>query len=144
MSEEHRSPSPADPSRRADDGARTALLVGFSRDLESALAGFLGRHGFITLSAAAPEDAAAQLTRFRPDLMVITDRVGRAVILSLVTRLGERRTTRVVVLLPGVDPEAEAVYRAAGVRVVLRMPVRPDELVRAGKGMPIEAGTPHG
>ena len=139
MNEDEAGGSAAEITRRSEDTARTALLVGFSRDLERALAGFLARHGYTVMSTTAPEDAAVQLDRFRPDLMVVTDRVGRAVILSLLTRMGTARTTRVVVLLPGVDPEAESVYRAAGVRVVLRMPVRPDELVRAGREVPTEA-----
>lgn len=111
---------------------RSAYVVGFTAGLQSAIGDLLGRHGFSVTpvhdAAAAARKAAAR----PPHLIVVTGRCGVEAILSLIHALPARRATRVVVLLPGPDVEAERRYRAAGVRVVLRMPVGAEDLMRAG------------
>lgn len=114
---------------------RSALLVGFARGLQAAIGDLLQRHGFIVDVVAGPETALVALRQAAPHLLVVTGRCGVEAILELIAVLPAPRRTRVVVLLPGPDPAAEREYRAAGVRVVLRMPVGADDLLRrAGIG----------
>ncbi len=112
------------------NAARSALLVGFARGLQSAIGDLLQRHGFAVEHVPGPEHAALQVRTSPPHLLVITGRCGVDGLLSIMNELGAPRGTRIVVLLPGPDPVAEKQYRAAGVRVVLRMPVGADDLLR--------------
>jgi len=115
--------------------ARSALLVGFAHGLQAAIGDLLQRHGFDVAHVPGPEHAALRVRTTPPSLLVITGRCGVEGLLSIMNELGAPRGTRIVVLLPGPDPVAEKQYRAAGVRVVLRMPVGADDLLRrAGVG----------
>jgi DNA-binding response OmpR family regulator len=108
---------------------RTAFIVGFVGGLQSAIADMLARHGFAVLPMAAPQHAIHRFSESVPNLVVVTGRCGVPDVVHLIDALPKPRTTRIVVLLPGPDPDAERQYRAAGVRVVLRMPVAVDDLI---------------
>jgi ActR/RegA family two-component response regulator len=114
---------------------RSALLVGFARGLQAAIGDLLERHGFTVDHVPGPEHAASHVRTAPPSLLVITGRCGVDGLLTIMGELQSPRRTRIVVLLPGPDPVAERQYRAAGVRVVLRMPVGAEDLLRrAGVG----------
>lgn len=110
--------------------ARSALLVGFARGLQAAIADLLQRHGFSVEHVSGPDDAVLHVRATPPNLLVITGRCGVDGLVRIMGELPAPRNTRIVVLLPGPDPAAEKQYRAAGVRVVLRMPVGAEDLVR--------------
>ncbi|HEU5210302.1 MAG TPA: hypothetical protein VFU06_12985 [Longimicrobiales bacterium] len=116
-------------------GGRSALLVGFARGLQAAIGDLLQRHGFEVENVPGPDHAVLRVRTTPPHLLVITGRCGVDGLLTIMGELGAPRRTRIVVLLPGPDPVAEKQYRAAGVRVVLRMPVGAEDLLRrAGVG----------
>ncbi len=117
---------------------RYALVVGFRGGLQVAISDVLARHGFAVSTALETEQATQRFATDVPNLVVVTGRCGVEAILSLIAALPVPRTTRVVVLLPGPDPHAEREYRAAGVRVVLRMPVNAEDLVKRLVAPPTE------
>lgn len=120
--------------------ARSALLVGFARGLQATIGDLLQRHGFEVQHVPGPEHAVVHVRTAPPNLLVITGRCGVEGLLSIMSELGAPRRTRIVVLLPGPDPVAEKQYRAAGVRVVLRMPVGAEDLLRRAGVGEIESG----
>jgi hypothetical protein len=87
--------------------------------------------GLDITTVSAPEQVPLQ-PRSVPQLVVVSGRCGPLAVLELIERLGKPRSTRVVVLLHGRDAEIERAYRAAGIRMVLTMPVGLHALLAAG------------
>jgi hypothetical protein len=114
-----------------DDERRRAVLVGFHGSLERAIVDVIEPQGLVVTTVEAPERVAAHFTSL-PHLVVVSGRCGLLSVLELVGRLGAPRSTRVVVLLHAPDAEVERAYRAAGIRMVLTMPVGLHALLAAG------------
>ncbi len=111
---------------------RAALLVGFARGLEDALAGLLGPHGFTIHRVGTVADAVTLLAATPAHLVVASGRCPAASVVRLVAALGEPRTARVLVMLAGRDVEAERRYREAGLKHIMTMPVTVAEILRVG------------
>jgi hypothetical protein len=110
---------------------RRAVLVGFQGSLERAIVDIIEPQGLEVTTAATPELVPEQSTS-PPHLMVVSGRCGVLSVLELIEVFGTPRSTRVVVLLHGPDAEIERAYRAAGIRMVLTMPVGLQALLGAG------------
>ena len=111
---------------------RSAVLVGFPKGLEDALANLLGKQPYSVLRTTSPTKATELLATVRIDLIVVSHRCSVASVVKLTEALGQPRATRVIVLLAGHDPEAEKRYHAAGLQYVLSMPVTAEDLLRVG------------
>lgn len=111
---------------------RAALLVGFARGLEDALAGLLGPQGFTIHRVRTVADAVTLLSATPAQLVVASGRCPATSVVRLVAALGEPRTARVLILLAGRDVEAERRYREAGLKHIMTMPVTVAELLRVG------------
>jgi hypothetical protein len=108
-----------------------AVLVGFHGGLERAIVDVIEPHGLVVTTAETPELVPAHFTSL-PHLVVVSGRCRLPSVLELIGRLGTPRSTRIVVLLHGPDTETERAYRAAGIRMVLTMPVGLHALLAAG------------
>jgi AcrR family transcriptional regulator len=115
------------PSRRG-----VAVIVGFAKGLGDAIAGLLESQGFAVRRVDAVPEAIGLLEEISVELVVASGRCSAGSVVQLVDALGEPRTTRVLVLLAGRDPDAERRYRAAGLKYVMSMPVTAADLLRAG------------
>ena len=107
---------------------RVAVLMGFAGGLEDALASVLRSSGYSVLTTRSAAEAM-ELFKARADLFIASGRCSAASVVKLTESLGRPRAARVVVLLAGPDPEAERAYRSAGVKYVMHMPVRADDLI---------------
>lgn len=117
----------------ARSDARVALLVGFRPGLETAIAGLLEEAGVVVLRLPVISEADRVTSGRVPDLLVTSDRCNPDLILRLVASYGTPRRTRVIVLLAGRNAETERIYRDAGLRAILTMPVSAQDLIKAGQ-----------
>jgi DNA-binding response OmpR family regulator len=117
---------------------RTALLIGFPKGLEEAISVVLASSHFAVTVMGSAAQAMELLAATPVDLLVASGRCSPGSIVKLTQLLGERRKTRIIVLLAGHDQEAERRYREAGIQYVLHMPVNVDDLL--GMGDPARRG----
>lgn len=115
----------------ARSAQRIAVLVGFPPALERAIVGVVKPYGLDITTVSTPDQVPVQPPSV-PQLVVVSGRCGPLSVLELIERLGKPRSTRVVVLLHGPNAEIERAYRAAGIRMVLTMPVGLHALLSAG------------
>jgi hypothetical protein len=114
---------------------QTALLIGFPRGLEDALSVVLAGH-YTVVTTSSPIKAIELLAERAVHLLIASGRCSIASVVRLTEALGHPREARVIVLLAGRDPEAERRYRDAGLRYVLHMPVKVEDLIRLAGSSP--------
>jgi hypothetical protein len=113
----------------------TAVLIGFPRGLEDALSVVLAAHYTVVRTPSAAR-AIELLRERRVELLIASSRCPITSVVKLTEALGRPRKARVIVLLAGRDPEAERLYREAGLRYVLHMPVKVEDLMRVSGSLP--------